>query len=137
MKTSGETNDVIIRNQLYHCPDIKLRETLYRTLGDRVDTISEDDLLREIETLAVLGEDEFSSKVGVDANKSTVTWGMQLMLDREEILKKLAAQVELEKTNQLQVDTDKFVATRGKEHHHQVLLDRISINAKSSHREKG
>lgn len=96
MKASDETNDVIIRDQLYHCPDIKMRETLYRPLGDRVDTISVGDLLKEIETLAVQGEEEFSSKMGVDANKSTVTWGMKLMSDREEILKKLAVQVKLE-----------------------------------------
>ena len=139
VKISGETNDMIIRDQLYHCPDIKMRETLYRTLGDRVDTISVSDLLREIETLAVHGEDEFSSKVGVDANKSTVTWGMQLMLDREEILKKLAAQVKFENPSQVQINTDKFVATRGREHRHQFLLDkeRKSVNAKSSQLERG
>ncbi len=61
------------------------------------------------------------------------------MLDRDKLLKELAAQVEFENTSQVQVDTDKFVATRGKEHRHQFLLDRErkSINAKPSHREKG
>ena len=113
VKTSDETNDKIIRDQLYHCPDIKMRETLYRTLGDRVDTISVSDLLGEIKTLAVHGEDEFSSKVGVDANKSTVTWGMQLMADREEIIKKLTEQVKLENPGQVQVNTDKFVVKYG------------------------
>ena len=85
MKASNETNDVIIRDQLLYCPEEEMRKTLHRDLGDRAATISMGDLLKEIETLAMKEEDEISSKVGVDADKSTVTWGMQSLLDREEV----------------------------------------------------
>ena len=99
------------------------------------------DLLKEIKTLAVQGEDETSSKVRVDADKSTVTWGIQLMLEREELLKKFEAptvQGEDENPSQVGVDTDRFVATRGKEQRHQLILnrERKSINANSSHSER-
>ena len=59
------------------------------------------------------------------------------MLDREVLLKKLTEQVkyEYENPSQVEVDTDRFVATKGREQCPQLLLDKegISINAKSSH----
>ena len=93
VKASNETDNVLIRDQLFHCPDREIMKTLERTLGDRLDTISVVDMLKEIETIAVQKEDKISSKVGVNDDKFTVTWGMQLLLDREAILKELAAQV--------------------------------------------
>ena len=131
-----------MRDQLLYCPDEKMRKTLHSNLGDRADTISVEDLLKEIETLAMQGENETSSQVGIDADKSTLTWGMQLMLRREELLKKfeaLTVQGKYENPSQVGVDTDRFVITRGKEHRHQLLLDRErkSVNAKVSQSERG
>ena len=112
-------------------------KTLERTLGDRLDTISVVDMLKEIETIAMQKEDKTSNKLGVDAAKSTVTWGMQLMVDRDKILEELAEQVKNEYKNpsQVEVDTDRFVPTKGREQCHQLLLDRegIPTDAKSSH----
>ena len=76
-------------------------KTLERTLGDRLDTISVVDMLKEIETIVVQKEYETSSKVGVDVEKSAVTWGVQLMMDRDKLLKELAAQVKFENTSQV------------------------------------
>ena len=54
VKASNETNDVIIRDQLLYCPEEEMRKTLHRDLGDRAATISVGDLLKEIETLAIV-----------------------------------------------------------------------------------
>ena len=104
-----------------------MRKTLYRNLGDRVGTISMGDLLKEIKTLAIQGEDETSSKVGADSDQSKLTWGTQLMLERELLLQKietLAVQGEDENPSQVGVDTDRFVVIREKEQRHQLLLNR-------------
>ena len=52
--SSNETTDAVLRARLLHCPDEALKRTVERSLGDRVDTISVADLLKEIETLAVV-----------------------------------------------------------------------------------
>ena len=134
---SNETNEVLIRDQLFYCPDREIRKTLERTLGDRLDTISVMEMLKEIETIAVQKEDKTSNKLGVDAAKSTVTWGMQLMVERDKILEELAEQVknEYKYPSLVELDTDKFVPTKGREQCHQLLLDRegIPTDAKSSH----
>ena len=54
IRSSNETNDVKLRDQLLHCPDEALKKALDRALGDRVDSISVVDLLEEIEMLAVV-----------------------------------------------------------------------------------
>ena len=45
---------MVLRDQLLHCPDETLKRTVERSLGDRVDNISVADLLKEIQTLAVV-----------------------------------------------------------------------------------
>jgi hypothetical protein len=43
-----------LKDQLTNCPDDTLRSALYKALGDRIETISVTDLLKEIEVLAVV-----------------------------------------------------------------------------------
>ena len=50
VRSSNETDGTKLKDQLLHCPDA----TLSNALGDRVETISVADLLREIEVLAVV-----------------------------------------------------------------------------------
>ena len=52
-RASGDTDVVRIRDQLLNCTDEKLRKHLSSTLGERILSISEKDLLSEIEILAV------------------------------------------------------------------------------------
>ena len=52
-RSSGIKDATIIRDQLMYCPDESLRKHVCRSLGDRVDTISETELLEEIKKLAV------------------------------------------------------------------------------------
>ena len=52
-RCSGIKDADIIRDQLMYCPDESLRKHVCRSLGDRVDTISEEELLEEIKKLAV------------------------------------------------------------------------------------
>ena len=54
VRASNETNDTKLRDQLLHCPDAALKKAVDRALGDRADTINVADLLKEIETLAVI-----------------------------------------------------------------------------------
>jgi hypothetical protein len=42
-----------LRDQLMYCPDEALRKHVSKSLGERADTITEADLLKEIEKLAV------------------------------------------------------------------------------------
>ena len=48
-RASGETDEAKLRDQLMYCPDEALRKHVSRSLGARVDTITEADLLKEIE----------------------------------------------------------------------------------------
>jgi hypothetical protein len=43
-----------LKDQLTNCPDDSLRSALRSALGDRINNISVDDLLKEIEVLAVV-----------------------------------------------------------------------------------
>jgi hypothetical protein len=51
-RSSGEADADKLRDQLMYCPDKALRKHV-RSLGDRADTITEEDLLKEIEKLVV------------------------------------------------------------------------------------
>ena len=126
MKASNKEPDVI----LWNCLDDEIKDMLAHNLSSIMDTITVDDMLEEIEFIAVY---ETPNQVGVDDDKSTVTWGKQLMLDRDKLLKELAAQVELENTSQVGVDADKVVPTK------ELKKKRVrkSVNAKSSQLERG
>ena len=52
-RASGDTDVTRVRDQLLNCTEENLRKQLSSTLGDRILTISEKDLLDEIEILAV------------------------------------------------------------------------------------
>ena len=54
VRASNEMGDVVLRDQLLHCPDYALKRAVAMALGDRVNTITVSDLLKEIETLAVV-----------------------------------------------------------------------------------
>ena len=84
VKASNKEPDVI----LWNCLDDEIKEMLAHNLSSIMDTITVDDMLEEIEFIAVY---ETPNQVGVDDDKSTVTWGKQLMLDRDKLLKELAA----------------------------------------------
>jgi hypothetical protein len=53
-RSSGEADADKLRDQLMYCPDEALRKHVSKSLGDTdADTITEADLLKEIEKLAV------------------------------------------------------------------------------------
>jgi hypothetical protein len=52
VRFSNEKDGNNLRDQLSNCPDETLRSVLYKALGDRIETISVTDLLKEIELLA-------------------------------------------------------------------------------------
>ena len=54
VRSSNEKDGTKLKDQLTNCPDDTLRSALYKALGDRIDTISVKDLLKEIEVLAVV-----------------------------------------------------------------------------------
>jgi hypothetical protein len=54
VRGSNEVDQVKLRDQLLHCPDEALKNAVNRALGDRVENITVADLLKEIETLAVV-----------------------------------------------------------------------------------
>ena len=54
VRASNEVDEVKLRDQLLHCPDVALKKAVDRALGDRVENITVADLLKEIETLAVV-----------------------------------------------------------------------------------
>jgi hypothetical protein len=54
VRASNEKDGVKLRDQLLHCPDEALKKAVDRALGDRVENISLLDLLKEIESLAVV-----------------------------------------------------------------------------------
>jgi hypothetical protein len=49
VKSSNEKDEHKLKDQLTNCPDDSLRSALYKALGDRINTISVVDLLKEIE----------------------------------------------------------------------------------------
>ena len=54
VRTSNVTEDTLLKDERTNCPDTALRSALNKSMGDRVETISVADLLREIEVLAVV-----------------------------------------------------------------------------------
>ena len=54
IRAANETDEVRFRDQLLQCPDADLKKAVHRALGVRVETINMADLLKEIETLAVI-----------------------------------------------------------------------------------
>jgi hypothetical protein len=52
VRASNEKDGNKLKDQLTNCPDRTLRSALYKALGDRIDTISVTDLMKEIEVLA-------------------------------------------------------------------------------------
>ena len=51
VRSSNETNQAKLKDQLTNCPNDSLINALYKALGDRIDTINVDDLMKEIEEL--------------------------------------------------------------------------------------
>ena len=56
VRSSNEKDDNKLKDQLTNIPDDTLRSALYKALGDRINTISVTDLLKEIEVLAVVNK---------------------------------------------------------------------------------
>jgi hypothetical protein len=56
VRSSNERDGNKLKDQLTNCPDDNLRSAVYKALGDRIDTISVTDLLKEIEVLAVVNK---------------------------------------------------------------------------------
>jgi hypothetical protein len=54
VRSSNEKDGHKLKDQFTNCPDDTLISALYKALGDRIDTISVADLLKEIEVLAVV-----------------------------------------------------------------------------------
>jgi hypothetical protein len=54
VRSSNETDPTKLKDQLTKCPNDSLRNALYKALGDRIDSISVDNLMKEIEELAVV-----------------------------------------------------------------------------------
>jgi hypothetical protein len=54
VRSSNEKDGIKLKDQLTNCPDDTLRSALYKALGDRINTISVTDLLKEIEVLVVV-----------------------------------------------------------------------------------
>ena len=63
--SSGVSDTALIRSQLLCCPEEELQQQLSRILGNRLDTITETDLLKEIETLAVEKQSNLVNMVGL------------------------------------------------------------------------
>ena len=53
-RSSNETDDIKLRDQLLQCTYADLAKAVHRALGVRVENITMADLLKEIETLAVI-----------------------------------------------------------------------------------
>ena len=54
VRSSNEKDKTKLKDQLTNCPNDSLRNALYKALGDRIDTINVEDLMKEIEELAVV-----------------------------------------------------------------------------------
>ena len=54
VRSSGETDEVLLRDQLLNCPDETLQRALYLALDNRVDTIYVVKLMKEIKALAMV-----------------------------------------------------------------------------------
>jgi hypothetical protein len=54
VRSSNEKDQTKLKDQLTNCPNDSLRNALYKALGDRINTINVEDLMEEIEELAVV-----------------------------------------------------------------------------------
>ena len=54
VRSSNEKDQTKLKDQLTNCPNESLRNALYKALGDRINTINVEDLMKEIEELAVV-----------------------------------------------------------------------------------
>ena len=52
-----------MKEKLTNCPDGTLRSALYKALGDRIDTITVADILKEIEVLTVVNKVQQLGKI--------------------------------------------------------------------------
>ena len=80
VRSSGETDDVLLRDQLLNCPDEALERAVYEVLGDRADTISMAELLKEIEVLAVVRQ---SNKAELFKTPRDTDCGVSVTVDEE------------------------------------------------------
>ena len=80
VRSSGETDEVLLKDQLLNCPNETLGRALYKALGDRADTISVVELLKEIEVLAVVTKNN-----GVELSKTPrdTDHGVTVTVDEE------------------------------------------------------
>ena len=82
-RASGESDEAKLRDQLMYCPDEALRKHVSRSLGARVDTITEVDLLKEIEMLAVERQSNLVNIVAL----------MSATQERDEVVRKFVARL--------------------------------------------
>ena len=80
VRSSGETDDVLLRDQLLNCPDETLGGALYEALDDRADTISVTELLKEIEVLVVVTKGNIVELPKTSRNKDQ---GVTVTVDEE------------------------------------------------------
>ena len=83
VRSSNETDDVKLRDQLLQCPDADLAKAVHRALGMRVENITVVDLLKEIETLAVIKQ----------SNHVNILAMMKSKQERDEPVRQFAARL--------------------------------------------
>ena len=83
VRSSNETDDVKLRDQLLQCPDADLAKAVHRALGMRVENITVVDLLKEIETLAVIKQ----------SNHVNILAMMKSRQERDEPVRQFAARL--------------------------------------------
>ena len=71
---------MLLRDQLLNCPDEALERAVYEVLGDRADTISMAELLKEIEVLAVVRQ---SNKAELFKTPRDTDCGVSVTVDEE------------------------------------------------------
>jgi hypothetical protein len=116
-----------LRQQLLNCTDGPLEASMYDALGSKVDTLSQTDLLEELEKLAVVGV----VAVVMDVNYSTL-----LKSSAEEPLKPVtsdltrrAKKAKHETAVMVEVENgDKLRDQRGKKQHHRIDLGGTSTH---------
>ena len=81
--SGGNQPDEILRDQLFECAEDSLQKTLFANLGDRWDTISSADLLKEVEVVAVEKQSDMLNEVHL----------MEAKQDRNEPVRKYLARL--------------------------------------------
>ena len=82
-RASNETDEVKLKDQLVHCPDTDLSSALDKAIGDRVDNLTVEELMHEIEVLAVVRQSN---------NVNTLAM-MTVKQERDEPVRQFAARV--------------------------------------------